>query len=254
MTGKRENTLSARSIKGIDAAAAVKSLLKSSALMAVLAYLFYRSVWAFAALIPVDLYLAHVFMRSEQKRRKDRMAAQFREGILALAASVKAGHSAENAFADAAAQLKLLYGADARMTKEFERVTLRIRSGVTLEQAVAEMAKRCDIADITTFAEVFAVSRRTGGEIGRLIADTAQTIGERIEVREDINTMLRGRKYESDIMKVLPLFIIIYLDVTSPGYFTVLYSTMAGRIIMTVCLGLYVVSWYMTDKIMAIDV
>ncbi len=234
-----------------DSAAA---LFKGAALTAVFSYLFYRSIAAFFVLIPLTLVLSRRFAGKQRKKEKDRLLFQFKDGILALAASLRAGHSAENAFVDAAEELVLLYGREAPMTKEFRRVAARTGMNVPLEQAVAEMAGRCGLQDIRTFSEVFAAARRTGGELGRMILDTVQTISGRIEVREEIETLLRGRQYEQMVMKMVPVFLLIYMDLTSPGYFSVLYETVFGRSVMTICFALYIGAWFLADRIADIQV
>lgn len=230
------------------------SFLKSTALTVLFSYLFYRSRAVIWLLFPLNVYMAVRFEKKEQEKREQELCRQFRDGIASLAASLRAGHSAENAFRDAAGELELLYGREERMPKEFKRIVSRTEMNVPLEQAVAEMALRCGIADIETFSEVFSAARRTGGELGKMILDTIQTISGRMEVREEIYTMLRGRQYEQAVMKAVPVFLLVYMDISSPGYFSVLYDTLLGRGIMTICFILYLAAWFLADKIADIRV
>ena len=50
-------------------------------------------------------------------------------------------------------------------------------------------------------------------------------------------------------MCMIPFFILFYMDVTSKGYFDVLYHNLVGIIIMTVCLGIYIFAFFMSEKI-----
>lgn len=230
------------------------TLLKAEGAAGVFAYLFYRSIPAFFLMQPLALYLAWDMNRKEACRRAQKLAGQFKDGLLALAASLRAGHSAENAFRDAAEELAFLYGKEERITCEFKRVTVRTDMNVPLEQAVRELADRCGLPDMKTFSEVFSAARRTGGELGRVIIDTVQTIAGRLEVREEIDTMLRGRQYEQKIMRAVPLLILIYMDFTSPGFFSVLYGSLLGRGIMTCCLAVYLAALYLAERISDIQV
>ncbi len=218
------------------------------------AYVFYRSVLAFVLLQPLAFCLARVIRRKEEQRKEQRLGGQFKDGLLALAASLRAGHSAENAFQDAAEELAFLYGPEERITCEFQRVSARTRMNVPLEQAVRELADRCSLPDIRTFSEVFSAARRTGGELGRVILDTVQTIAGRLEVREEIDTMLRGKQYEQKVMRAVPPLLLIYMDLTSPGFFAVLYGTFLGRGIMTGCLAVYLTALWLAEKISDIRV
>ena len=81
---------------------------------------------------------------------------------------------------------------------------------------------------------------------------TAQTIGDRIQVKEEILTMTASRRYEQKIMNAVPILIILYIDFSSPGFFTVMYSSVPGRIVMTVCLALYLFSIRLAENILNI--
>lgn len=230
------------------------TMVKAEGAAGMFAYLFYRSIPAFFLMQPLALCLARSMRRKELWQREQRLAGQFKDGLLALAASLRAGHSAENAFRDAAEELAFLYGAEERITCEFKRVTVQTEMNVPLEQAVRELADRCRLSDIRTFSEVFSAARRTGGELGKVILDTVQTIAGRLEVREEIDTMLRGKQYEQKIMRAVPLLILIYMDLTSPGFFSVLYGSLLGRAIMTGCLAVYLAALYLAEKISNIQV
>lgn len=229
-------------------------LLKAEGAAALLAWLFYRHIAAFLFMQPLTFCLMRNIRRKELRQKEQRLGGQFKDGLLALAASVRAGHSAENAFQDAADELTFLYGPQERITCEFRRVTGRVKMNVPLEQAVSELADRCKLSDIWTFAEVFSVARRTGGELGKVILDTVQTIAGRLEVREEIDTMLRGKQYEQKIMRAVPLLLLIYMDLTSPGLFSVLYSSFLGRGVMTGCLAVYLAALWLAERISDIQV
>ena len=111
-------------------------LIKAEGAAALFAWLFYRSIPAFVLLQPLAVCLQRNFRRKERKRREQKLGGQFKDGLLAMAASLRAGHSAENAFEDAAGELAFLYGPEERITREFQRVTARTKMNVPLEQAV----------------------------------------------------------------------------------------------------------------------
>ena len=66
--------------------------------------------------------------------------------------------------------------------------------------------------------------------------------------------MIAAKRLEQNIMSVIPFAIVLYVGVTSKGYFDVLYTTSAGRVIMTVCLGVYGAAYIIGKKIIEIQV
>ena len=227
---------------------------KAAARLGVFAYLFYRSLLGFVILLPLSVVLVRQMKMQETAAQRQALAVRFKDGLLALSASLQAGHSAENAMEDAAGELAFLYGKEDRMTGEFARIRMRIGMNVPLEQAVREFAERIGLLEAECFAEVFQAARRTGGTLGSIIQETVQVIAGRLEVQEEIFTMLRGRQYEQRLMQVIPLAILFYMNQTSPEFFQVLYETGIGRIVMTVCLAVYFIAAALAKRISAIEV
>ena len=60
----------------------------------------------------------------------------------------------------------------------------------TFEEALMDFAKRCGLEDVRSFADVFLSARVHGGELMKIIARTAEIIGEKI--REVENAMDMG--------------------------------------------------------------
>ena len=78
--------------------------------VAVLAYFFYRSVWAMLPLFPIAFGVL-VNLENERLEKQNRiLKKQFQDMILSMATNLKVGYSPENAFLETYADLLLLYG------------------------------------------------------------------------------------------------------------------------------------------------
>ena len=66
--------------------------------------------------------------------------------------------------------------------------------------------------------------------------------------------MLASRMFEQKIMNLIPFLIVLYIDLTSPGFFNVMYVTWMGRGVMTMCLAAYAAALAMARKILDIEV
>ena len=64
--------------------------------------------------------------------------------------------------------------------------------------------------------------------------------------------MIAGKRLESVCMMVIPLLIIVYLRVFSPGFLNPLYQGLMGRVIMTVALAVYLGAVWWSRRIMSI--
>lgn len=217
------------------------------------AFVFYRSIFIFMLLLPAGI-IYPLMKRSELSiRRQEELRKQFKEAVLILSSSLGAGYSVENAFTASLRELEELYGPDGMISVEFSYIVHQLRMNRTVEALLAEFAKRSGLEEIKNFAEIFAVSKRSRGELVSVVNHTVHVISDRIQVREEIMTMTAEKQFEQKIMNLVPFFIVFYLEFSSPGYFAMMYETMAGRMVMTGCLAVYGVSCILSSKILDIE-
>ena len=77
---------------------------------------------------------------------------------------------------------------------------------------------------------------------------------EKIQITQDIHSMTAQKRFEQNIMSIVPFFIIIYLNLSSPGFLNIMYTSIIGRIVMTLCLVIYILSFKISEKILNIDI
>lgn len=119
---------------------------------------------------------------------------------------------------------------------------------------IMNFASRSHIDDIKSFAQVFMIAKKRGGDMLAVLKSSIGTIQEKLEVRQEIDTILSGKKLEHSIMSVVPAAILFYVNLTSPEFTEVLYSCIAGRIVMTICLIVYIISIIVGRKIVDIEI
>ncbi|MCR5675553.1 MAG: type II secretion system F family protein [Lachnospiraceae bacterium] len=229
-------------------------VLKGIGVIALFAWFFYRSLWAALFLSPLFFPFFIREKKEADAKRSRELGIQFRDAILSVATSQKAGYSAENAFREAVNDMSLLYGKGSPIVKEFSRIVKGLANNVTLEKLLFDLGERSNHPDIREFAQVFAVAKRSGGNMTQMIADTADVIGERLAVENEIAVLLAAKKMEARIMDIVPFFIIFYVGLTSPGFFDVLYHDLTGVAIMSACLAVYLAAYLLSEKIMSVEV
>lgn len=192
--------------------------------------------------------------RSLIKERKWKLNLEFKDGILALSAALEAGYSAENAIEEARKDLMHIYLEGAMIMQEFTYMSNQLRMNVTVEKVLEDFAVRSQVEDILSFSEVFTTAKRTGGDLINVIKLTGNIINDKIEVKREIITLITAKRMEANLMKGIPLFILIYLSLSSPGFLDPLYHNAFGIIVMTVLLILYLAAYLIIEHIVAIEV
>jgi tight adherence protein B len=202
-----------------------KELMKYSLIgflgMFILGYLFYNKI-LFAIIMGMIGLLYPKYKENDLKnKRKKELKLQFKEGIYAISSSLSAGKSIEQCFQIVLNDLKIIYSEDAPIIKEFEIIVRKINMNETVENAIYDLALRSNIDDITNFSNVFITTKRTGGDLIKIIKYTTNIINEKIEVENEIQVLITQKKYEYRILMLLVPLIIIYLQTISPQYLQV---------------------------------
>ena len=174
--------------------------------------------------------------------------------IQSLSAALNTGYSVENAFYETQKELKILYPPQARISRELLVITRKLRIHIPVEQVLEEFAEQVLSEDVKSFVTVFVTAKKSGGDMIGIIRNTANQIGDKIEVKREIDTMLAAKKYEFQIMSVVPYGIIGYMSLSFPEFMNELYGNMAGIGVMTLCLGIYAGAYYLGIRILRIDV
>jgi tight adherence protein B len=121
----------------------------------------------------------------------------------------------------------------------------------TLEELLWDFGRRSGVDEITEFAEVFSIAKRSGGNLGEVITQCAGQISHRTESEEEIQTLLSNKRLEQKIMNVMPFGILLYVESSNPTYFDMLYHNFSGVVIMTLCLAVYLAAYVLAERILA---
>lgn len=232
----------------------IRYLLLGLGVIAVVSYIFYRHIYAFLILLPISLYVPFYQKKRLIQKRKKALEFEFKEGILTLASLISAGYSAENALKESIEELRLVLGEKSLIATEFEYLSHLVYMNVPIERAFEDLGERSGIDDIRNFSRVLKIAKRSGGELIGIINHTAGVISDKMKIKEEILTLTTAKRFEQRIMNIFPFIIVLYIETSSPGFFRVMYTTIPGRIMMTICLLAYLFSLHLSKKILNIQV
>lgn len=224
--------------------------LQAAGILGVVSYLFYHSTYAMALILPFyPVYLKTKAGRLLQKQQQE-LQLQFKETIVAVATALNAGYSIENAWREARNEVEKMYGARALMVQELNYMLAHVELNVSLEELLYDFALRSALEDVNSFCQVFLFAKRSGGDFIGIIQATSNRIGRKVDLQREIATDLAARRLESRVMNLIPLFILFYLSITSPGYFDSFYGNLSGVTIMSLCLFFYLLAYLWSEKML----
>jgi tight adherence protein B len=216
--------------------------------------LFFDSWLAVLMISPIAIPWTLLQRKNESIRKCRQIGIQFKDAIFSVLTSLKAGFSIENSFLEARRDMDLLYGKNSDISFYLSRISKGLKNSVPLEKLIFGMGKETGNSDIQDFALVFAVAKRSGGNMTEIIDRTICVISGKLEVEKEIDVLISAKRLEAKIMNMVPFFIIFYISITSPGFFDALYHNFFGIILMTVCMVIYCISYVLSEKIVNIRI
>ena len=206
-------------------------------------------------LIGIVAGIAFLPIRTEQiiEKKRRKLNSQFRDMLEALTTSLGAGKNVSDSFRSVYDDLKVQYDDGADILKELEIILSGMANNVDIEDLLLEFGIRSGIDDIYSFANVFKICYRKGGNIKDTIRNTHNILSDKMEINEDIETIVTANKTEQNIMIVMPIGLIGMIKMLSAD-FAANFVTPAGIIATTIGVALFVAAYYVGKAVLNIKV
>ena len=227
---------------------------KAIGVTVVIAWLIYRSLWALL-LFPIVLFVMRRYEKKlEKEKRQKKLKDEFLHGIEVLNASLQAGFSMENAWKEVEREIKFLYGEDAEFYLELKEMNNRVSHNIPIEKLLLAFAYQCRLEEIIQFAELLEYGKRSGSNWKHMIDVIVQQMMERNEVKQQIEVVVAEKKMEQQVMNILPLGILAFLQISAWDYMSVLYHNWFGTLCMSIFLIGYLLAIYLSQKILKVEI
>lgn len=232
-----------------------KELGKGAALGILICWLFYDRIWLAAFLWP----LLVPWMRHRRAylaaREKEEIRRDVREMMLFVSNGLSVGYSLENALKAAYRDMKANRGDHpGKLVMELEVLTEALKLNAGADRLLLEMSERIDLEELRQFAEIVSIVKRNGGNLIEILGRTAEHLSQSLQIKEEIKTATAAKRMEKKVMSVMPYFILIYVRITNQGYFQVLYDTIPGMILSTVCLASLTAAGLWAERVVMIEI
>lgn len=189
-----------------------------------------------------------VWIERKRRERMQLIERQLDSFILALANALKTTPSIGAAFSSIVPILP------DPTRQEVELAVKEMKVGSTLDQALLHMAARIGSRQVDSALSAVLIGRQVGGNLGRLLEQTASTLREMGRLEGVLRTKTAEGKMQLAFLAALPIALVIILNFMWPGYFAPLTKSLTGYLIVIVCGTLWVSGILMARKILDVDI
>lgn len=214
-------------------------------------YFFYRSLFAMIFLCPMGIWLFRYMEKEKAKKIRNRLESEFKDCLTLLSTNLRAGYALENAFLECVKEMENLNGENSLMAAELKNLKRELSYNVPVEIYFQDLGERSGLDFIKQFGDILRVAKQNGGNLPEIMKDCALQITEEITVRQEIAVSISGKVFEQRIMNIMPFAIYYYVEAGNKDFFMALYHNVTGVFIMTLCMTLYLISYFLSEKIVS---
>jgi len=156
--------------------------------------------------------LPHFMVNRAINKRFEAFVTRFPDALELLVRGLRSGLPITETLGVVAQELRGPVG------EEFKLVTDRIKVGRTMEEALQETADRLDMPEFSFFCITLAIQRETGGNLAETLANLADVLRKRAQMKLKIRAMSSESKASAYIVGALPFIVFVLIYWINPTY------------------------------------
>ena len=107
---------------------------------------------------------------------------------------------------------------EAPLSEEFGRVVSETQLGDPLVDALARMADRLEVRDLSWVVQAIRIQQTVGGKLADLLHTLADFIRSREEIRREVRVLTAEGRLSAWVLGALPVLLLLVVQVISPDY------------------------------------
>jgi len=160
---------------------------------------------------------------SRRNARIARIEHQFPEVLDLMSRSMRAGHAFPSAVKMVADEVPEPLGQDFRLLFD------EMNYGVPTDEALARLADRVPLADVSYFVVAVLIQRESGGNLAELLDSIAVIVRERLKLHGKVRTLSAEGKLSAYILTGLPFCVALGVNLVNPGFMSLLWTDPMGH-------------------------
>jgi tight adherence protein B len=196
----------------------------------------------------VGFYIPTIIVKSKIKQKQKLVNEQLPATLTLMANSLRSGYSYMQAIDLVSMEMPYPIG------EEFGIIIKEINLGISTEDAFTNLVKRVNTEDLDLVVTAFLIQRQVGGNLAELLDTIAQTIRERVTMKQKIGALTAQGKISAIVLCMLPIAMGLFLYIINPEYLLSFINHIIGKLAIGAGLVLMGIGIVWMQKIVDIDV
>lgn len=183
-----------------------------------------------------------------RNKRLNKLENQLPDALDLMGRALRAGHAFPTALKMVGDEMK------APIAVEFATVFDEVNFGVSMPDALMNMANRVPSTDLRYFVVAVLIQRDTGGNLAELLGSISTIIRDRIKLLGQVRVLAAEGKMSAWVLGLLPFGAAALIQLTNPEFLSLLFTDSAGKKLLGFALGMMAIGVVAMRKIVKIRV
>jgi tight adherence protein B len=181
-----------------------------------------------------------------KKQRGELFNKQLSEALVIMGNSVKGGFTFFQSMEGVAEDMQ------PPISYEYAKVLREMHYGVSQEEALKHMVERTQNRDLELLVSAVITSSQVGSNLTDILDTIADTIRERIKIKQEIITLTAQGRVSGFIIGVLPIVLLLAIMIMNPEYYEGFFEATIGKILLSISVVMEFIGFMIIRKIVNI--
>lgn len=189
-----------------------------------------------------------IWLKTMRQRRVDQITKQLPEAVTMMANGMRAGFAFQHGISMVAEQM------EAPIADEFNRMTVDMNLGASVEDALVGLLQRCDSEELNLMVTAVLVQRSTGGNLAEILETTAEQIREKERLLGEVRTMTSQQRFSGTVMTFWPILLLGLFSLVNWGQTKLLFTTTGGLVMLGIGGSLQLLGYFSIRRILDVEI
>lgn len=178
--------------------------------------------------------------------KKKQIEQDLLNAIIIMNNAFRSGRSTMQAIEIVAKELK------GPISQEFKKMHLEISYGLSLDVVFERFSKRIESEEVSYITSSLSILNKTGGNIIKVFSSIEKMLFNKRKLKQEMKSLTSSANMISKILLIMPFVFVAVISLLNPTYFTPLFNTSLGNILLIVIVIIYALYAFIVNKIMKV--
>ena len=178
--------------------------------------------------------------------KKKQIEQDLLNAIIIMNNAFRSGRSTMQAIEIVARELK------GPISQEFKKMHLEISYGLSLDVVFERFSKRVESEEVSYITSSLSILNKTGGNIIKVFSSIEKMLFNKRKLKQEMKSLTSSANMISKILLIMPFVFVAVISLLNPTYFTPLFNTSLGNILLIVIVIIYALYAFIVNKIMKV--